>query len=384
MDALILSCSTGGGHNAAGAAIKEELEVRGHHVVMMDPYELVSHKLAEEVGNIYVKMVQHSPKLFGVVYSLGGIVRNIPGKSPVYYANIKVAKKLWQYLQKHPVDVILMPHLYPAELVTYLKKKGVLLPPTVFIATDYVCIPFTEETNCDYYVVPGKTQMADFIKDRVLGEWTEDCECIVKATTYCYDKKYKLEKEPIVRYYVCSINPEDEGIAETVYRAVRHHWHIENSLHWRLPTVFGLDIDPLDEMLRKHRMIYRTHIDMDCTIFNSNSRQMLFATGFYGVRLKSLHFLTTTHHGNTCVMNHTNQIAAMTADIKFYVHSYSPLHDLFLLQNLGLFIRELIFSYAAQRALKILGKVFPFCAGCNSIVRITDSFIINPTENRYQ
>ena len=118
MDALILSCSTGGGHNAAGAAIKEELEVRGHHVVMMDPYELVSHKLAEEVGNIYVKMVQHSPKLFGVVYSLGGIVRNIPGKSPVYYANIKVAKKLWQYLQKHPVDVILRPHLCPAELVT--------------------------------------------------------------------------------------------------------------------------------------------------------------------------------------------------------------------------------------------------------------------------
>ena len=82
---------------------------------------------------------------------------------------------------------------------------------------------------------------ADFIKDRVLGEWAEDCECIVKATTYCYDKKYKLEKEPIVRYYVCSINPEDEGIAETVYRAVREHWHIENSLHWRLDIDFGQD-----------------------------------------------------------------------------------------------------------------------------------------------
>ena len=40
-----------------------------------------------------------------------------------------------------------------------------------------------------------------------------------------YDKKYKLEKEPLVRYYVCSINPEDEGIAETIYRAVREHWH---------------------------------------------------------------------------------------------------------------------------------------------------------------
>lgn len=163
MDALILSCSTGGGHNAAGAAIKEELEARGHHVVMMDPYELVSHKLAKEVGNLYVKMVQHSPKLFGFVYSIGGIVRNIPGKSPVYYANIQVAKKLRIYLQRHSFDVILMPHLYPAELVTYLKKKGIQLPPTVFIATDYVCIPFTEETNCDYYVVPGEAQLADFI-----------------------------------------------------------------------------------------------------------------------------------------------------------------------------------------------------------------------------
>ena len=45
----------------------------------------------------------------------------------------------------------------------------------------------------------------------------------MKATTYCYDKKHKLEKEPLVRYYVCSINPEDEGIAETIYRAVREH-----------------------------------------------------------------------------------------------------------------------------------------------------------------
>ena len=63
----------------------------------------------------------------------------------------------------------------------------------------------------------------------------------MKATTYCYDEKYKLEKEPLVRYYVCSINPENEGIAETVYRAVREHWHIENSLHWRPDIDFGQD-----------------------------------------------------------------------------------------------------------------------------------------------
>ena len=45
MDALILSCSTGGGHNAAGFAVKEELERRGHKVTMLDPYTLAGKSL---------------------------------------------------------------------------------------------------------------------------------------------------------------------------------------------------------------------------------------------------------------------------------------------------------------------------------------------------
>ena len=40
MDALILSVGTGGGHNAAGYAVKEELLRRGHNVEMMNPTTL--------------------------------------------------------------------------------------------------------------------------------------------------------------------------------------------------------------------------------------------------------------------------------------------------------------------------------------------------------
>ena len=36
MKVLILSCKTGGGHDAAGMALKEELESRGHQCVMLD------------------------------------------------------------------------------------------------------------------------------------------------------------------------------------------------------------------------------------------------------------------------------------------------------------------------------------------------------------
>ena len=41
MEALILSCGTGGGHNSAALAIKEEMEQRGHRVTMMNPYRAV-------------------------------------------------------------------------------------------------------------------------------------------------------------------------------------------------------------------------------------------------------------------------------------------------------------------------------------------------------
>ena len=45
-----------------------------------------------------------------------------------------------------------------------MKAKGINLPPTIFVATDYVCTPFTEETNCDAYVIPSRHVRYDFLR----------------------------------------------------------------------------------------------------------------------------------------------------------------------------------------------------------------------------
>ncbi len=164
MDALILSCSTGGGHNAAGIAIRDELTARGHRAEFLDPYSLVSDKLSANVGKVYVRIAQKAPRIFGSLYAAGTLVRHIPVKSPIYWANVRVAERLAAYLKKNHFDVIIMPHLFPAEMLTYLRRRHRALPLTVFVATDYTCIPFTEETECDFYIVPGKAQMAEFVK----------------------------------------------------------------------------------------------------------------------------------------------------------------------------------------------------------------------------
>lgn len=170
MNILILSCNTGGGHNSAGKAVQEELNRRGHRTVMMDPFDLAGDHVSRVVGNAYVKLVQKKPELFGVVYHLGLGVSKMPFLSPVYYANSLMVPFLEKHLKENSYDAVVMSHLFPAEIFTALKKKGLPCPTLIFIATDYTCIPFTEETECDYYVIPHKDLAAEYVRRGVSPE----------------------------------------------------------------------------------------------------------------------------------------------------------------------------------------------------------------------
>lgn len=164
MEALILTCSTGGGHNAAAYAVAEALTLRGHGAKVLDPYSLVGERLAKTVGGTYVRMVQISPRLFGIVYKIGDTYRRLPVKSPVYAINGRMAKHLARYFRENKTDVVLCSHVFAAEMLTYMRRHNMNIPKTVFIATDYTCVPFTEETNCDYYIVPSQDLNDEYIR----------------------------------------------------------------------------------------------------------------------------------------------------------------------------------------------------------------------------
>ncbi len=154
MDALILSCGTGGGHNAAGRALQEALERRGDRAVFMNPYSLRGQHIVDRVDKVYIAVAQRFPKLFGAVYKLGDLYRHLPWRSPVYYFNRKAARALGDFLKENSFDVILLTHLYPGEMLTVLKDRGMEVPPVLFVSTDYTCIPFTEEVKLDACVIP--------------------------------------------------------------------------------------------------------------------------------------------------------------------------------------------------------------------------------------
>lgn len=155
MDTLILSCGTGGGHDSAANAILEAMLARGHHAQMLNPYALKSGRLANRINKTYIVTARNTPHAFGAVYKLGDLYRQLPVRSPVYFANRPMNSVLQSYIKEHPFDIVISTHLFPAEILTNMKRHGMRVPPMIFVATDYVCTPFTEETDCDAYVIPA-------------------------------------------------------------------------------------------------------------------------------------------------------------------------------------------------------------------------------------
>ena len=186
MEVLVFSCGMGGGHNSAGMAVAEELRHRGHSAVFLNAYDLKDRKTSAFINNAYIGIAQRVPWLFGGIYFLGEVYRRLPIKSPVYWANGKMADYVKKLLEEHHFDAIVVSHTFPAQTLTKMKREGVPLPRTFFVATDYVCTPFEEETDCDYTVIPSAELYGEFCRfgfDRerllpfgipVRGEFAED------------------------------------------------------------------------------------------------------------------------------------------------------------------------------------------------------------------
>ena len=170
MQVLILSCDTGEGHNAAAKAIENALIKRNHEVTLINIFKLHSDTTAHLIGDTYVKIVSKNPNFFKLLYQLGTNVDSLPGNSPIYYVNSLMARDLENYLNKHHFDCIVTPHLYAAETLTYLKRKGKLNILTIGVATDYTCIPFFGETDLDYCVIPDESLINEFTEKGINPE----------------------------------------------------------------------------------------------------------------------------------------------------------------------------------------------------------------------
>lgn len=158
---LILSCGTGGGHNSAALAVQETLKEKGIEADFKEYLSIVNNKTKNYINNLYIKSTRAEGKVFKVVYRLGELYQKTKLKSPVYGLNILNKNILYKYITENKYDYVVTTHLFAAQALTGIKKQHEV--HFMQIATDYVCIPFWEETNPDYFIIPNGELKQDFI-----------------------------------------------------------------------------------------------------------------------------------------------------------------------------------------------------------------------------
>ncbi|MBU3810540.1 MAG: galactosyldiacylglycerol synthase [Candidatus Niameybacter stercoravium] len=162
MKALILSCSTGGGHNAAALALKAHLESIHVDTTLLDILKFASDDTSSTISKLYSHTTVKTPALFGFLYKAGGLISTPKFKSIIYGANTLYTKKLATYLATEKIDTVICTHLFSAQAITYITRHTNLPIKTYAVATDYTCIPFWEDCEMDAFFIPHQELLSEF------------------------------------------------------------------------------------------------------------------------------------------------------------------------------------------------------------------------------
>jgi len=190
MKVLILSCNTGQGHNSAAKAVKEQFDSRGIYCEIKDALSFASKRVSRYICNIYSKATIIAPKVAGGAYRAAAKISSSESRSVSYYANMFYSKALYRYIKENGFDTVVMPHVFPAEALTHIKKKYGCDCKTYFIATDYTCAPFTEETVLDGYFIPHEELREEFVTRGIPSER-------IFATGIPVSEKFKVKTDKI-------------------------------------------------------------------------------------------------------------------------------------------------------------------------------------------
>lgn len=165
MKVLILSCSTGGGHNSCARYIEEELKNNNIECEFKDFFDIVNTKAKDMSSKIYLKTLTHNGKMFSNFYKLGELYSKTKIKSPVYLVNKIHKKTLFKYIVDNNFTLVIATHLFPALTLTAINKDDNYKKINfITIATDYEPCPFLEETKPNYLIMQKGLEKAFMAK----------------------------------------------------------------------------------------------------------------------------------------------------------------------------------------------------------------------------
>lgn len=193
---LIMSASTGGGHNRAARAIKEELTNKTINGItieceIIDSLKIVNGTMDKLISRGYEKSAKYTPKAWGGVYKLAEtnlVSKNEFKDNPL---TSLMSRKLKKLIDNTKPDLIIGTHPFPMIALSTLKKysglyphsesvsftesihkyyRNLEVPPLITVLTDYTTHSAYIQNEIDYYIAGHEYVKELLIEDGIDAE----------------------------------------------------------------------------------------------------------------------------------------------------------------------------------------------------------------------
>ncbi|MBE6054167.1 MAG: UDP-N-acetylglucosamine--LPS N-acetylglucosamine transferase [Clostridium sartagoforme] len=154
---LILTTSTGEGHNQAAKSITTTFEKSGYEVVTHDFLKKNSKFLTKLFITGYEVSASFFPKTYGVVYKLTDKAFTNKLLSVVFSITKRKIKNLINSIKP---DIILVTHPFAVSIMGALKRNGINIP-VIVIVTDFKAHSTYIDNNIDAYITASENTKKD-------------------------------------------------------------------------------------------------------------------------------------------------------------------------------------------------------------------------------
>lgn len=163
MKVLILSASIGGGHERAARALESNIinESQENEVKVVDTLNYISAFLNKTVNESYKVMVKSVPKMFEIIYKKSD--KKSSFNSFIAFLNHFFSRRILPLLKEFHPDVIISTHMFPTEMVSFLKSQKRTFIPLVCVITDYTPHKTWLSSHVDAYIVASKEMVQKMV-----------------------------------------------------------------------------------------------------------------------------------------------------------------------------------------------------------------------------
>lgn len=172
MKILFLTVDTGGGHAKAAQAIMEYMDanIPGCETELIDALKYINTGIDKLITGTYLQAIKKAPWIYRKLYALSE--RNGSVTSFAKTVSGLLSSSLAGIFADRPPDAVICAHTIPLQMVSKLKRAGVIDVPVIAVVTDYAGHGFWNLKEADAFIVAHENIRSDLAaigidKDRI-------------------------------------------------------------------------------------------------------------------------------------------------------------------------------------------------------------------------